>query len=105
MTKKTSKPNHRGRKKPKEVEYHPAIDRYMHMVESGEIEACQEQHALIKFLRGKLENAVIKSDLIDKAIARMNKHFDGNCYHGKSSLQRSYLAFTTWTTTSCSMSS
>lgn len=77
MTKKTSNSNHRGRKKPKDVEYHPAIDRYMHMVENGEIEACQEQHALVKFLRDKLKDAVIKGDLIDKAIARMNKHFDG----------------------------
>lgn len=57
--------------------YHPAIDTYMSMVENGEIESCQEQKVLMKFLRDKLKGAVIKSDLIDKAIERMNKYFDG----------------------------
>lgn len=57
--------------------YHPAIDTYMHMVESGEIESCKEQKLLMKFLRDKLKHAVIKSDLIDKAIRRMNQYFEG----------------------------
>ncbi|MGF3214601.1 terminase TerL endonuclease subunit [Facklamia sp. P12945] len=57
--------------------YHPSIDKYMSMVESGEIESCKEQKLLMKYLQTKLKDAVIKSDLIDKAIRRMNQYFDG----------------------------
>ena len=47
--------------------YHPDIDRYMEMVLSEEIESCQEQKDLIKFVIEKLEqpNVVIDHDVIN----------------------------------------
>lgn len=59
------------------TKYHPAIDTYMQMVESGEVEANQEQKDLMTFLRTKLDGAVIKPDLIDRAITMINRHFEG----------------------------
>lgn len=63
------------------VIYHPAIDEYMHLVESGLIESCQEQKDLMKWLRVKLEDAVIDSDIIDKAISVVDNHFEGKLIH------------------------
>ncbi|WP_162177844.1 hypothetical protein [Bacillus gaemokensis] len=39
----------------KTYNYHPYIDDYMQMVESGEINACKEQKQLMEFIRWKLD--------------------------------------------------
>ncbi|MGH0950525.1 terminase large subunit domain-containing protein [Bacillus mycoides] len=51
--------------------YHPYIDDYMRMVESGEIEACKEQKQLMEFVRWKLDqpNVVIDAEAIEKSVS------------------------------------
>lgn len=57
--------------------YHPYIDDYMNMVESGEIKACQEQFQLMDFLRWKLDQpgVVIDSEAIEKSISVPAEYF------------------------------
>lgn len=58
--------------------YHPNIDRYMEMVLSEEIESCQEQKDLIKFLLEKLEqpNVIIDHDVLNVGFENISKHFE-----------------------------
>lgn len=57
--------------------YDPYIDRYMRMVETGEIVSCKEQKLLMKFLRKKLTdpNIVINHEIIEKSINVPAKYF------------------------------
>jgi len=59
------------------IKYHPAIDNYMNDVLSGKIIACKEQIDLMHFLQKRLADphAVIRTDLIDKALNNIDKHF------------------------------
>jgi len=61
----------------KTYKYHPYIDEYMSMVESGEIETCKEQKQLIDFLRWKLEQpgVVIDSEAIEKSVSAPAPYF------------------------------
>jgi phage terminase large subunit-like protein len=54
----------------KMYKYHPYIDDYMKMVETGEIKACKEQHQLIEFIKWKLDQpgVVIDAEAIEKSI-------------------------------------
>ena len=58
--------------------YHPYIDEYMDMVESGKIQACKEQHQLMEFLRWKLDqpNVVIDAEAIEKSIEKPAPYFN-----------------------------
>ena len=62
---------------PEMCKYHPYIDEYMDMVESGKVEACREQHQLMEFLRWKLDqpNVVIDSEAIEKSIEKPAPYF------------------------------
>ncbi|UOE96067.1 terminase TerL endonuclease subunit [Alkalihalobacillus sp. LMS39] len=55
---------------PKMYKYHPYIDEYMYMVESGKIQACKEQKLLMDFLRWKLDQpeVVIDAEAIEKSV-------------------------------------
>ena len=57
--------------------YHPYIDEYMDMVESGKIRACKEQHQLIDFLKWKLDQpgVVIDSEAIYKSVQKPAEYF------------------------------
>lgn len=57
--------------------YHPYIDEYMDMVESGKIRACKEQFLLMDFLRWKLDQpgVVIDSEAIYKSVEKPAEYF------------------------------
>lgn len=61
----------------KSYNLHPAIDEWMRMVEQDEVLACQEQHELMTFIRGRIydDDIVIKDDLIEKSIKRAERYF------------------------------
>lgn len=58
--------------------YHPDIDRYIEMVQTGEIESCQEQKDMIKFVIEKLDrdDVYIDHDVINAGFENIEKHFD-----------------------------
>lgn len=57
--------------------YHPAIAEWMHMVESGEFIACQEQFLLMELVKEKLskENVFVDSQKLDNALSTAEKYF------------------------------
>ncbi len=61
----------------KTSKYHPYIDDYIHMIESGEINACEEQWQLVDFVKWKLEQpgVVIDAEAIEKSIETPAKYF------------------------------
>nr|WP_244943840.1 terminase TerL endonuclease subunit [Siminovitchia fortis] len=61
----------------KRYEYHPYIDEYMRMVEQGEIETCQEQKLLMKYVRSVLDrpDVIIHADDIEKSVEVPAKYF------------------------------
>lgn len=61
----------------KTYNYHPYIDEYMKMVECGKINACQEQHQLMEFLRWKLDQpgVVIDAEAIEKSVEKPAQYF------------------------------
>jgi phage terminase large subunit-like protein len=63
--------------KTKTFKYHPYIDEYMHMVESGEIAACKEQHQLMEFVRWKLDQpgVYIDAEAIEKSVEIPKPYF------------------------------
>ncbi|GAF63654.1 terminase [Bacillus sp. TS-2] len=63
--------------KTKTYNYHPYIDEYMKMVETGEIEACKEQKQLMEFLRWKLDQpgVVIDAKAIEDSVKKPEPYF------------------------------
>lgn len=62
--------------------YHPYIDEYMRMIEQGEIESCEEQKELMKFLRWKLDQpgVVIDAEAIEKSVEKPKEYFPFELY-------------------------
>ncbi|TGB04698.1 terminase TerL endonuclease subunit [Halobacillus salinus] len=63
--------------KSKTYKYHPYIDDYMRMVEQGEIESCEEQKQLMKFLKWKLDQpgVVIDAEAIENSVKKPEPYF------------------------------
>lgn len=59
------------------IKYHVVIDRYMNMVRTGKVLASKEVHQLMDFLDDRLSDpdVVIKTEIIDDALANIDKHF------------------------------
>ncbi len=57
--------------------YHPYIDDYMEMIESGEIVSCKEQKELMKFIRWKLDQpgVIVDEKAIEKSVEVPDKYF------------------------------
>lgn len=57
--------------------YHPYIDDYMRMVEENEIESCNEQKQLMKFVRWKLEQpgVIIDHEAINDSVLKPAPYF------------------------------
>ncbi|MGG3943379.1 terminase TerL endonuclease subunit [Peribacillus psychrosaccharolyticus] len=61
----------------KTYNYHPYIDDYMNMVESGEIKACKEQLQLMDFIRWKLGSpgVIIDVEAIENSVNKPAEYF------------------------------
>lgn len=57
--------------------YHPYIDDYIKLIESGEIRSCQEQKQLVEFVKWKLDqpNVVIDAEAIEKSVETPAPYF------------------------------
>ncbi|WP_291568559.1 terminase large subunit domain-containing protein [Clostridium sp. UBA2485] len=67
----------------KSYNYHPYIDDWVNLVETGQVQSCKEQKALIKFTKKVLnsKDVVIEGSIIDEAVDVIEKYFPFKLIH------------------------